>query len=156
MSATRLPRDFESLEFEILEENWNKYELQNHTVVRGRIIIIRFVRNTQDPNPNAIAVSSQNLFVVDAPPEQRGEPTPPLTPTEIQNPQGIPVRILTSNEIWNRYRIIKTGVVLKVKLVVDDAVRLADKFDNDGMPQYVFHSSPLVIPDRHQDTNLRT
>jgi len=153
-----LPRDFENLEFETLEENWNRYELKNHTVVRGRVIVTRFAKDSHDPTPNAYALSSQNVFVVDAPVEQRGEPTlTPLTPDQIKNPKGTPVNIVNSNEVWNRYRILSTGVVLKVKLIVQDAMRLTpDRFDSDGMPQYLFRSSPMVVPDRFENTNLKT
>jgi len=157
MSSRRsLPRDFENLAFEAIEEHWNTYELANQIVVRGRVIVTRFAKDRNDPNPNSVAISSQNIFVVDAPVEQRGDPTGILTPEEIRNPTGAPITILTSDEQWNKYRILSTGVVLKVKLVVDDAVRIENKYDNDGMPQFVFHSTPMVVPDRHANTNVRT
>jgi len=158
MSARRpLPRDFENLAFEAIEEHWNEYELSNQIKIRGRVIVTRFAKNPNDPNPNAMSLSSQNIFVVDAPVEQRGDPSGNLTPEEIRNPQGgVPVNILTSDEQWNKYRILSTGVVLKVKLVVDDAVRMENRYDNDGMPQFIFHSAPIVIPDRHANTNVRT
>lgn len=157
MSTRRpLPRDFENLAFEAIEEHWNEYDLTNHIIVRGRVIVTRFGKDPNNPDPNAIAISCQNVFVVDAPVEQRGAPTGNLTPEEVRNQQGSPINILTSNEQWNKYRILSTGIVLKVKLVVDDVVRIENKYDNDGMPQFIFHSTPLVLPDRHASTNVRT
>ncbi len=156
MSARQLPNNFEIVEFEPIEENWNTYELQNGTVVRGRIIVTRFAKDPHDNDPNKLSLSSQNIFVVDAAPNQRSTPTDPLSPQEIQNPQGTPIDILLNNERWNKYRIPQLGVVIKVKLVVDDAIRIDGKFDNDGMPQYVFHSTPLVLPDRRANPNDRT
>lgn len=158
MSSTpsQRPKDFENLEFETLEEKWNEYELQNGTKVRGRVIITRFFRNPHDPDPNRYSLSSKNFFVVDAPVEQRGDPSPPLTMEERQNPQGPSVQILTNNEQWNRYRILRTGMVLKVKLVVSDAMRLTDKFDADCMPQYVFRSAPMIVPDQTENSSRRT
>ncbi len=146
--------DFEVLEFEVLEEGWNEYELQNHTRVRGRVIVNRFVHDRNIPNPNAIHMSSQNIFVVDAPPEQRGAPSP-LTPEEIANPNGVPVQVLTNNEKWNKYRIIKSGLIVKVKLVLHEAYRVSDRFDSDGMPAYVFTSGPLLIPDKMKNPNFK-
>lgn len=151
-----MPPNAEILEFEPLEEKWNVYELQNQTIIRGRILVTRFARDPNETDPNKIAISSQNVFVVDAPVEQRGQPTGPLTNEEIRNPQGTPIDILTNNEKWGKYRILSTGVVLKVKMVVDDAIRLDGKFDNDGMPQYVLHSTAMVLPDRHANTDHRT
>ncbi len=156
MSGRVLPKEFEVIDFEPIEENWNVYELKNGTIVRGRIIVTRFVKDPNDDNPNKLALSSQNVFVVDAPPDQRSTPTGVLSPEEIQNPKGAPVDILLNNERWNKYRIPKLGVVIKVKLIVDDAIRIDGKFDNDGMPQYVFHSTPLLLPDRKSNPNDRT
>lgn len=152
----RPPSDFENIEFEPIEEHWNKYELQNQTVVRGRVVVTRFAKDPRLNDPNQLALSTQNIFVVDAPVSSRGSPSLPLTAEEIANPRGTPVHVLTSNEVWNRYRILSTGLVLKVKMVLDEAVRVPDRFDNDGMPQYVFRSSPLVMPDRRANSSLGT
>ncbi len=155
MPARQLPPDFEVVDFEPIEEHWNSYELQNGTVVRGRIIVTRFAKNPNDNDPNKVSLSSQNVFVVDAPPDQRSTPTGPLSPEEIRNPQGTPIDILLNNEKWNKYRILKLGVVIKVKLIVDDTLRIDNKFDNDGMPQYVFRSTPMILPDRRSNPNDR-
>lgn len=153
--TSRPPPDFESVDFETIDEHWNEYELQNHTKVRGKYIVIRFARDRNNPKPNAIHMSGQNIFSVDAPPEQRGIPTP-LTPEEIKRHGGTRVDVLHSDEKWNKYRIIPTGVVVKVKLVLDEVYRVEGRYDNDGMPAYVITSSPLVLPDKSADKNIRT
>ena len=155
MASRQLPNDFEIVDFEPIEEHWNTYELQNGTIVRGRIIITRFAKDPQDKDPNKISLSSQNVFVVDAPPDQRSAPTGPLSPSEATNPQGTPTDIILNNEKWNKYRIPKLGVTMKVKLIVDDVVRIDGKFDKDGMPQYIFRTTPMILPDRRSNPNDR-
>lgn len=150
-----LPLDFENLEFETLEENWNEYELPNQTKARGKLVVLRIAIDSRNPNPNALAISGQNLFVVTAPVEQRGAPSP-LTPDEIRRTDYPRVTPLTSNERWNRYRIIKTGMVLKVKLILNEIYRVQGRYDNDSMPSYLFNSTQMVVPDKHADTNIRT
>ena len=139
--------DFEDLEFDVISEDWNEYELTGHTKARGKIVVTRFVRSKNHPDPNAINMASQNMFVITAPPEQRGVPSP-LNPQEIKTPDGTPIDILSSNEKWNKYRLKKSGGIVKVKMVVHDAFRIPGRFDNDGMPAYIFTSGPLVVPEK--------
>jgi len=154
-TGTPPPKDFEDLDFNTLEEQWNEYEFPNQTTARGRFIVSRIFNDPQNPNPNVLGISGQNIFVVTAPVEQRGTPSA-LTPQEIQKTDYPRVTPLTSDEKWNKYRIVKTGVVLKVKLILNEAYRVQGRYDNDGMPAYLFNSTQMVIPDKHANTNFRT
>lgn len=146
ISKGRPSPDFDDLDFEIINEGWNEYELAGHTKVRGRAIVTRFVHDPNNPDPKFISMSSQNVFVITSPIEQRGPPSP-LTAQEIKKPKGGAIEVTSSNEKWSKYRIKKTGLILKVKLVLHEAYRIDGRFDNDGMPAYVFTSGPLLIPD---------
>lgn len=57
-----------------------------------------------------------------------------------------PVKILTSSEPWNKYRIPKTGDILQVKLVVSEVFRVKNQFDQSGEPFYIVTHGPLVSP----------
>ena len=114
-----------------------------------------FAKDPNNPDPNAYSINSQNLFVVTAPVKQRDNPsTTPLTTQEINNPEGRHiVGIINSNERWNKYRLLRTGIVIKVKMVISDAFRIPDRYDKDCMPQYVFTSSPMILPENQQTPN---
>lgn len=146
--------DFEELEFETIEENWNEYELPNQTKARAKFVVIRFVRDRRNPDPNVVAISGQNLFVVSAPVEQRGAPSP-LIREETQRTDYPRVNVLTSNEKWNKYRIVKSGIVLKVKLLLNEVYRVQGRYDTDGMPAYLFNSTQMILPDKHANTSIK-
>jgi len=149
------PIDYEDLEFETLEEHWNEYELTNQIKAKGKFVALRILRDKRNPDPNAIGMSGQNLFVVNAPVEQRGPPSP-LTPEEVQRTDYPRVSVLSNNEKWNKYQIVKSGVVLKVKLILNEVYRVQGRYDTDGMPCYLFNSTQMILPDKHANTNIRS
>jgi hypothetical protein len=149
------PLDFEDLEFETIEESWNEYDLPNQTRVRGKFVALRIFKDKRNPDPNALGLSGQNLFVVTAPIEQRGPASIPLTLEELQRTDYPRINPITSNEKWNRYRISKSGIVIKVRLVLNEVYRIQGKYDNDGMPMYIFNSAQMVVPDKHGNSNIR-
>ncbi len=127
-----MPRDFEELEFSIEDERWNEYELNDGARICARIILVKVMR---DPNnPNHVNFKLPNpVWVVYAPEHMRGEPS---NTQDLANAPKYPVRINTSNELWNVYRIVRTGQKLKIKLEIDEISRYTDKYDADGMPLY--------------------
>lgn len=135
------------LEFEPIEENWNRYELKNGVVVRGRLILTRVFKNPEDVRNNTISYLGQNTFIVDAPTDQRSEPTPNNPAQEIKEINSRPpVQIIAQEEKWNKYRIPQLGAIIKIKLLVDEAMRLDNTFDSDWMPRYTFRSTLVVLP----------
>jgi hypothetical protein len=71
---------------------------------------------------------------------------------ELKDVQRIPSRVLSSNEKWNVYRIIKNGKIVKAKLVVDEVYRLHDEYDQMSMPSYEVASSQLIVPAKNTKT----
>lgn len=55
----------------------------------------------------------------------------------------------------NKYRVVKTGLIIKVRMVLDEVYRVQGKYDNDGMPSYIFRSAQMVMPDQHANFNIR-
>jgi len=147
------PKDIEVLDFEVIEEHWNEYELDDNTKLRGRAVLSRVAR----PRLGAVAgqydLSFNPIFTVTAPPNQRGKPGPPLTPEEfvvkqedISSGLKIPVRPITHSEPWNIYRIEKTMDIFQAKLVVSAVYRVKDRFDQFGEPAYVIQHGMIMSP----------
>jgi hypothetical protein len=57
-----------------------------------------------------------------------------------------PVRVLTYNEPWNVYRVVKTGDIIKLKMVVSEVYRVRDIYDQNGEPYYIVIWGPTVAP----------
>jgi len=139
------PKDTEVLEFEVIEEKWNKYDLVGQTVLKGRLVLTRIARPKFGP-VGQYEITAQAVFAVSAPPEKRGDPMQLPPPSDWANLPKEPVKILTTSEPWNKYRISKTGDVLQIKLVVTEVFRIKDHYDQFGEPFYVVTSGPLVSP----------
>jgi hypothetical protein len=139
------PKDTEVLEFDVVEEKWNKYDLADQTVLKARVIIARIARPKFGPT-GQYSISGQTIFSVTAPPEKRGQSMQLPPQSEWNTLPKDPVKILTNSEPWNKYRIPKTGDVLQVKLVVTEVFRVRDHCDSFGEPFYIVTSGPLVSP----------
>jgi len=147
------PKNTEVLDFEVIEEYWNEYELEDDTKLRGRTVLTRATR----PRLGAVAgrydLSFNHIFTVTAAPDQRGKPGPPLSseeitvkPDDISSGVKIPVRLISHSEPWNIYRIEKTMDMFQVKLVVNAVYRAKDRFDQFGEPAYVVTNSVMIAP----------
>ena len=64
----------------------------------------------------------------------RGSPHP--NPQDFSKSEKYEVKVQNSHEPWNRYRIIRTGQKIKLKLTIDEIHRYVDKFDAQGNPAY--------------------
>jgi len=133
-----MPKDFEELEFSVEQEEWNRYDLKDGATIRGRLLLIKIMRNPYNPQEMSFDFSIP-VWVVSAPVALRGEPDTRST-LELQadhaRGQKYEVHINNSHEPWNVYRILKTGQKLKIKLTIQEINRFTDKFDKHGMPSY--------------------
>lgn len=147
------PDEVDTLEFNITKEDWNVYEFKDGTKLKGRIFLTRITeqKNPRLPNdlkPNEIfgqyGISIQNNFQVFALPHKKGTPTLPLPPVEkITNQEKEEIEILTSNEPWNVYEIIKNGMIIRIKLVVSEVFKVKNTFDQFGEPYFIVKSAPI-------------
>lgn len=128
-----MPRDFEELDFTVEREEWNEYELKDGTTIRGRIVLQKITRDPYDPKNMGFKISPP-MWVVYAPSTSRGESNVALGERVVG--AKFEVHVNKNNELWNVYRIIKTGQKLKLKLTITEISRFVDKFDVDGMPIY--------------------
>ena len=56
---------------------------------------------------------------------------------------GVEVPVSESTERWTEVNL-EDGTVIRVKTTVIQAVRVTDKYDNDGNPQYLLKTAPVV------------
>lgn len=144
--------DLDNIEFNVIKEAWNEYELKDGTKIRGRMFLTRISENKNLPKPElkpGQQVVDYNFafgkhFEVFAPKDQLGNPTLPLPQVNQINQDLLQeVDPLTHSEPWNIYEIIKNGTVIKAKLVVSDFYKVKNTFDGLGQPYYVMKNGPV-------------
>jgi hypothetical protein len=132
-----LPDDFEEMEFKIVDEDWNEYELEDGVRIKGRIFLAKIMRDPNDPNKLNFDITPPKWSVY-APPHLRGKPSMELLkdPTKQQTHNKYKVHIDRNHEPWNVYTILRTGQELKIKLTVDEILRFDNAYDRNGVPFY--------------------
>lgn len=146
--TTKYPDEFEELDFEIQHEYWNEYELSDGVTIKSRILLKKIV---VDPNnPNQFAFDIQPIIsTVFAPLALRGETNNPPIPEEYATLPNYEVESKRNDEKFNVYRILKTGHVVKLKLVVTKFSRIVDRYDKDGLPFYLLNNGPMIVMEKN-------
>ncbi len=142
-----LPDDFEELDFTIEEEHWNEYELNDGSRIKSRMILQKI---TADPNnPNLFDFDIGPLISsVYSHPTNRGPRNQAPRPEEFNTLPNFEVRAVRSDEQWNIYRISRSGRLVRLRATLTRIRRIADKFDNDGLPFYLIDIGPMIVVDR--------
>ncbi len=141
---SKLPSDFEELDFEIINEYWNVYELSDGVRIKSRIVLKKLVIDPNDPKNYSIDVVPA-ISSVWAPVALRGERGNPPNQTEYSSMPTYEAQITNNHEPFNVYRILKNGDILKLKLVTTKISRAVDKFDKDGLPFYLLNHGPMIV-----------
>ncbi len=135
-----------ALDFNVRDEPWIRYKLEDGTLLLGRLIIPKIFRAEEyDPNGQPIyAWSSQNLFTTICPRALRGKPTNP-PPTNI-DPATTNTTMVDFDRIgperWNVYEL-SDETVLRAKLEITGILR-TDKYGPDGDPLYIVNHQPIT------------
>lgn len=145
-----LPEEFEELDFEIVNEHWNEYELSDGIRIKSRILLKKIVVDPQDPKKYAFDLMPI-ISTVYAPMAQRGERNNPPTPDDYNSLPSYEIELTRSDERFNIYRILKTGRTIRIKLVVTKISRIVDRFDRDGLPFYILNHGPMVVLDKDDE-----
>jgi hypothetical protein len=149
-TTSQLPDEFEELDFIVLEENWNEYELEDNSRLKARTVLRKIYGDPANPqirlfdfNPIILAIYS--------PLSNRGERNNEPQPHEYNTLPSYEVRIQSNDEKWNRYRILKTGQEVRTKLSATEIRRITDRFTTDGLPFYMYYSGFPAINLKSQD-----
>lgn len=147
-NVTGLPDEFEELDFEIINEYWNEYELSDGITIKARTILKKIIIDPNDPDKYSFDLHPL-ISAVFAPLALRGEKNNPPTPEEYATLPSYEVTPKRSDEKFNIYRILKSGHIFKLKLVITKFSRVVDRFDKDGLPFYMLNHGPMVIMEKN-------
>ena len=131
--------------FEPEKEPWNEYELEDGSILRFRIIVIKFFDTGQiDPLTGcpSYVVAHQNILSVISP--ERGAPlAPPADLAKIPDDKKEEVKITKKmKEDWNVY-IVDKKYRYEVKPIITAVYKLKGYFDPAGYPVYYVKSQTI-------------
>jgi hypothetical protein len=163
-----LIKQFDEVKFEIKKEDWNEYELiegSHRVTLRMRAVLTKILRpmiikiteptmigvpKGMLPPPKArideLQMIFQNIVVVsECPSVIMGEPSAPISPSELNNLPTEEVEYHPFNEDWNIYTT-EDGLEFKIKLIVSSIRRAIGKYDSFGYPFYAIQSTNAIVP----------
>lgn len=133
------------LDFDVVKEPWNKYELADGTIVKIKAVVMR-VRKQQTTEAGKTTVNYnfdlQTLAVSIS--EEKGAPdTRVYTPADLQGAVvKSDIRYTTVSEEWNEY-VTDDGARIRLKVTLT-RVSKTSLFDKNGDPIYVVENGVLA------------
>jgi hypothetical protein len=145
--------DFEYVDFEVEKEPWNKYRLEDKSILKTKFVLINIfaekgwiqkvqrIKGSKDKVGIAVRLQPTNVTGVQVPPNLFGPPTSGnYTIQEIASSivkNDLDIEVIA--ESWNVYRLPESFVV-KVKSSPVNVARTS-KFDSEGVPIYLIDFS---------------
>ncbi len=135
--------DIKSIDFEVVKEPWNKYQIQDNTILKTRTILKKVQRLT-DGDKVSFNIDSQTLTVIYADSSLKGEANPnPVSKQELEKTIDRPdMRYDTLDQDFNEYSL-DDGTKMKVFTHVSSIARTTSR-DKSGDPIYMIQSSSSV------------
>ena len=137
--------DTRSLDFEIIKEPWNKYQISDGSALKIRTILKKVDRTMKGNKPN-FRIDVQPLTVIHANPELKGSPdTKPHSQEEIERTiETDDMRYDTLSQEFNEY-ILDDGTKIKIYTNVTGIAKTR-LYHANGDPIYkVFTSNQMEI-----------
>ncbi len=136
----------EPIGFNVKNEPWVKYRLEDKTKLLARLIVGKIYKTAQyDALGQPIyGWASQNILTIMAPKELRGPPTdPPPVSSDLKDYNATSIDFeRIGAEQWNVYEL-EDQSLLRLKLEIT-SVNRTDKFTLDGEPFYIILSSVVT------------
>jgi len=137
------------LDFEVVEEGWNEYELSDGTRLRIRPIVVKiFDTGEKDPEEKPIVgIASTNIVTAKVPANLKDVKDGNESD---ENKEYLEFEAL--KEIWNKYTV-EDDFILRVKLVVSQVLRTTER-NQFGEPVYRVKSDNVVgIKPLHRESS---
>jgi hypothetical protein len=122
------------INFDVVNEEWNIYKLEDNTLLKIKIILLRIIQEGSDPRGNPVAGTLVNTVVAPIPPEGLRH-LKAITPI-------FDLKYEIIKETWNEYNT-EDGFVIKIKPNISQIDRL-DKIDPRGDPLYGMSMQPSI------------
>lgn len=135
----------QDIEFEIIKENWNEYELSDGAILKTKLVLGKVLCPPGATLETTVAFNfqTQNMIIAYVPTKMKGTPIGRhLTPEEIRDSIVEDLDFEPKKEVWNEYKL-PNNINIKLKLMLTRVAK-TDKFAPDGAPIYA--TSTQVVP----------
>jgi hypothetical protein len=134
------------LDFEVIKEPWNKYNLTDGSNLKLRYVLTKVRRKMAEKSKPSYALKSQNVVEsYNVPINLLGPPAKvPLSPDELKSAAKQEIGFTTLFEEWAEY-LVEDGTRIRVKVSLLEVFR-TEKTNPDGEPIYIAnHSMTLTV-----------
>jgi len=136
--------NYKTLDFEIIKEPWNKYEIIDGSILKTRFILKKVVVQPLGKNKSTFQIDGQTVTTIFGSPELKGTPsTQAYSNQELKNSitqDGLGYNTL--GEEWNEY-ILEDATKIRVKTTVTKISR-TNKYEKTGDPLYFVTTSIIM------------
>jgi len=137
-------RQLIDLDFDVVREPWNKYELEGGPLLRAKYVLMGVKKRIEPDGRISYGIKGQNVISVShVPDELKGPPSKKrYSPEELEaSIVKEDIRYSTLREEWNEY-VAEDGARIRIKFTVVK-VSMTNKTDSEGDPIYLIRSSSL-------------
>jgi len=152
------PSNFQFVDFKVIREEWNKYKLEDGTIIKMKFVLIsvmmeksleEFVKEAKERKGTkvgmGVVVQSRNVMGVEAPKKLRGQPSGTYSHQDLQASiikRDMDFEVITEKR--NEYKL-ENGITIKVKSSPLE-ISKTSKYDQQGLPIYIVNSTADMIP----------
>jgi len=137
--------EYEDIEFEIVNEGWNEYELEDGTKIRMRSVIIEVQKRVGSEKD--YRVKTHDIVVVIPALGLVGPPSDVELPAQeyLKMKKQIIRVVGDPKEPWSQYSL-PDGHSFKLRMILSNVYRIEGQYDKEGRQRYVTLSTTLVTP----------
>jgi hypothetical protein len=136
------PEKLDFLEYEVIEEPWNVYKLEDDSTIRVKIVVSGILKDDK-----GLVIQAREVYSVIPNPEYMGVPSPPLKPKEKMDEylEAEDLKIIEKTDYWNKYSIPSEKLTVSVRGEVV-LVSRTSRHDEKGIPVYMVNVQLLFKP----------
>lgn len=137
--------DEAELDFEVIKEPWNKYNLIDGSNLKTKTVLIKVSRTMPEQGKPNYGIKSQNLVTAyNVPDNLRGPPAKgPVSPEELKSMKKQEVGFSTLYEEWAEY-LVEDGTRIRIKSSLVEVSR-SERTNAEGEPIYLIGNSLNVV-----------
>jgi hypothetical protein len=126
-------RKMNSLKFEVMNEPWNEYKLEDGTVLRVKVVVAGVFKEAGEK----FSIAHMNVFGVVPEDKYLGIPSPPLKQDEKLEKfiEAEDLKFTQLTDQWNEYDLPSEHIRLSIKGVLVSVSRTT-RHDEKGIPVY--------------------